>query len=161
MVLGICAGFQMLGRTIADPSGIEGPPGTAAGLGLLDVDTVLTARKTLRPVTGTALAAAFHGYEMHMGHTPLPADAEPFAILAASGPDGMTSGDGLVMGTYCHGLFGSGALRRALLARIGARGNGADHSPVVEAALDELAGELERHLDIDALLAVAQEAEPA
>jgi adenosylcobyric acid synthase len=160
-VLGICAGFQMLGRTIADPLGIEGPVRELPGLGLLDVDTVLGSRKTLRRVTGTALSASFEGYEMHMGRTPLPLGAAPFAMLEGGVPDGVVSADGLVLGSYCHGLLGSGALRRALLSRLGASGTGADHGPLVQAALDELAEELERHLDIDALLALAQAEERA
>jgi adenosylcobyric acid synthase len=157
-VLGICAGYQMLGRTIADPSGIEGPPSKIAGLGLLAGETVLGDRKTLRQVTGTALAEVFAGYEMHMGATELPAGTQPFAMLDGDRADGAISADGRVMGTYCHGLLASGGLRRALLGRIGARSDAADHSLIVEAALDELAQELERHLDIDGLIAVAAEA---
>ena len=51
-MLGICGGFQMLGRRISDPDGVEGPPGEAQGLALLDLDTVLTADKVLQPVRG-------------------------------------------------------------------------------------------------------------
>jgi adenosylcobyric acid synthase len=157
MILGICAGYQMLGRTICDPDGIEGSTREIAGLGLLASDTVLTSRKTLRAVTGSALSARFDGYEMHMGRTRLPNDAHAFATLDDGAVDGMVSADGRVMGTYCHGLLASGALRRALLERLGAHGNGADHQSVVDAALDELAGDLERHLDINALIDLARE----
>jgi adenosylcobyric acid synthase len=157
MILGICAGYQMLGRTIHDPDGIEGSTREIAGLGLLASDTVLTSRKTLRAVTGSALSARFDGYEMHMGRTRLPNDAHAFATLDDGAVDGMVSADGRVMGTYCHGLLASGALRRALLERLGAHGNGADHHLVVDAALDELAGDLERHLDIDALIDLSRE----
>jgi adenosylcobyric acid synthase len=157
-VLGICAGYQMLGRTIADPLGIEGTASQIFGLGLLAGDTVLGPRKTLRQVTGTTFAQDFFGYEMHMGATDLPAGTSPFAMLDGDRPDGAISADNRVMGTYCHGLLASGALRRALLERIGARSDAADHQQVVEGALDELAQELERHIDIDGLIAVAAEA---
>ena len=69
-VLGLCGGFQMMGRSVADPDGIEGPPATVEGLGLLDVETTLSAEKRLEPVRGTtADGAPFTGYEMHMGVT--------------------------------------------------------------------------------------------
>lgn len=157
MILGICAGYQMLGRMITDPLGIEGPVSRTAGLGLLDAETVLGSRKTLTQVRGAALSQPFEGYEMHMGITSVPAGSQPFAMLDSDRPDGMISADGLVMGTYCHGLLASGALRRALLTGIGVRSDATDHRLVVDAALEELAQELEGHLDIDALLALAME----
>ncbi|HUD29802.1 MAG TPA: cobyric acid synthase [Novosphingobium sp.] len=154
-VLGICGGYQMLGRTIADPAGIEGPPGEAAGLGLLDVATVLAGRKALAQVEGTAWGARFTGYEMHMGVTSGPDAARPFARLDGSRDDGATSRDGLVLGTYCHGLLAKPALRGLLLERIGAASDGIDHEARVDAALDALAEAMERHLDIDGLLALS------
>src|ERR1700761_7060239 len=79
-VLGLCGGFQMLGRAVADPDGIEGPPGQREGLGLLDVKTTLSNEKRLEPVSGTtADGAPFAGYEMHMGVTEGPARARPLA----------------------------------------------------------------------------------
>lgn len=158
-VLGICGGYQMLGRTIADPHGIEGPAGSAPGLGLLAVDTVLTRDKALRPAQGTALAAPIRGYEMHMGVTTGPDTARPFATLD-SGPDGAIAADGRVLGTYLHGLFQSTELRRALLARIGVASAGTDHAASVDAALDSIAADLETHVDVPALIALAQEAQP-
>ena len=155
-VLGICGGYQMLGRRIADPLGIEGTTRDIAGLGLIDGETRLTPEKTLRYVTGTALGARFDGYEMHMGETPRGGAATPFARLDDGRLDGAISPDGRVLGTYCHGLFAAPGLRAALLARIGARSDGLDHAVTVDAALDELAAELERHLDIAGLLALAQ-----
>jgi len=155
MVLGICGGYQMLGRTIADPLGIEGTPGTAPGLGLLDVVTELTAHKALLAVEGTALGEAFAGYEMHMGETTGPDCARPFAHLTGRGADGAISADGRVMGTYCHALLASTPLRRAVLARMGARSSGADYAHNVDQALDSLADALEQHLDIDGLLELA------
>jgi adenosylcobyric acid synthase len=155
-VLGICGGFQMLGRAIADPLGIEGAPGAIPGLGLLDVETRLLPDKTLREVRGQALGEALSGYEIHLGTTDGPDAARPFAILEGGRPDGAIGADGRVIGTYCHGLFGETGLRSALLARIGATSAGLDHAATVDAALDEIARALERHLDIDGLLALAR-----
>lgn len=156
-ILGICGGYQMLGRTIADPHGIEGPAGSAPGLGLLDVETELTRDKALRPARGTALGAEIRGYEMHMGVTTGPDTAAPFALLD-SGPDGAVAVGGQVLGTYLHGLFASTGLRRALLARIGVAGSDIDYAASVDAALDAIAAELETHVDIPALIALAREA---
>ncbi|MBB4858908.1 adenosylcobyric acid synthase [Novosphingobium chloroacetimidivorans] len=158
MILGICAGYQMLGQTISDPLGIEGVPSSVRGLALLDGETVLGERKTLQRVTGMALGAAFDGYEMHMGTTVLPAQAPSFAALDGGRRDGTITADGLVVGTYCHGLLASGELRRALLSRIGAASDANDHHRIVDEALDELACNLEECLDIDALIALARQA---
>ncbi|MCW1383729.1 cobyric acid synthase [Novosphingobium sp. KCTC 2891] len=156
IVLGLCGGYQMLGRTIADPFGIEGAPGTIAGLGLLDVTTCLTPDKALRHVSGAAFGATFDGFEMHMGETTGPDTARPFALLDGQRPDGAMSADSRVMGTYCHGLLAQPGLRSALLAQIGAKGTGRDHAALVNSALDDLAQALEQHLDIDGLIALAR-----
>jgi adenosylcobyric acid synthase len=155
-ILGICGGYQMLGLRIADPLGIEGASGEIQGLGLLDVETELASEKALRPAQGRALGESLQGYEMHMGITRGPDAERPFATLDGGRPDGAISADGRVMGTYCHGLFGSTDLRRALLARIGATSEGQDYGHTVDAALDEIAAELETHVDIDGLLRLAQ-----
>ncbi|SDA13023.1 cobyric acid synthase [Sphingomonas sp. NFR15] len=157
-VLGLCGGYQMLGRRIRDPHGIEGPAGEAAGLGLLDIETVLTREKALRPVHGHALGAPFHGYEMHMGETHGADAARAFARFDDGRTDGAVSADGRVMGSYVHGLLADPQQRAALLARLGAKASGRDYHASVDAALDEIAAELERHLDIDAILALAGEA---
>jgi adenosylcobyric acid synthase len=153
-VLGVCGGYQMLGKSVADPDGIEGAPGTSAGLGLIDVETVLTPVKQLRAehaadaVSGEAIA----GYHMHMGETTGPDRARPFAVIAGAG-EGARSADGRVMGTYLHGLFAADAFRRAFLD-----GHGSDlgYEAGVEKTLDALARHLETHLDLDALLALAR-----
>lgn len=157
-VLGLCGGYQMLGRTVADPDGMEGPAGTVEGLGLLAVDTVLGGDKTLSEVAGTARRARFHGYEMHLGRTTGPDAARPVALIDGGGADGAVSADGLVAGTYIHGLLGAAEQRRAWLATIGVAGQGPDHSASVDAALDAIAADLERHLDLDALLALSKTA---
>src|SRR3546814_11291938 len=90
MIVGLCGGYQMLGRLIADPLGIEGTPAKVEGLGLLDVETVLSPAKVLRRVTGTALGAPVTGYEMHMGEPRGPGTARAFAVLGdgkSGGPD--------------------------------------------------------------------------
>ncbi|MCC6914952.1 MAG: cobyric acid synthase [Rhodospirillaceae bacterium] len=153
-VLGICGGFQMLGRTVADPDGIEGPPGESEGLGLLDVATLLTGEKTLRPVSGQVAGAPFDGYEMHVGRTEGPDLERPFLHMDGT-PDGAISRDGRIAGTYVHGLFARGEARAAVLAPFNVTSNRRDHAGVVDALLDEIANELAGILDIDALAAIA------
>jgi len=155
-ILGICGGYQMLGRRISDPHGIEGPPGEIAGLGLLDCETVLTPRKALRRVEGVALGRRFAGFEMHMGETSGADCARPFAMLTDARPDGALSADGRVMGSYVHGAFSGTGLRAALLETLGGRSDGHDHAATVDAALDAIAAELETHLDMDGLLRLAR-----
>ena len=156
-VLGLCGGYQMLGRTIADPDGIEGPPGTVAGLGLLAVDTVLTADKVTRPAAGVEVASGLEvaGYEIHLGRTEGPDCARPFAVLAGR-PDGATSADGLVAGTYLHGAFAGDAVRAAFLARLGVPSE-LSYEAGIEATLDALADHLSEHIDTERLLAIARE----
>nr|WP_087574794.1 cobyric acid synthase [Sphingomonas sp. CDS-1] len=154
-ILGICGGYQMLGRRIDDPDGIEGPPGSVDGLGLLDVETRLTPVKTLERTSGTALGQAFSGYEMHVGMTDGPDCARPFAIMEAGRPDGGSSKDGTVMGTYIHGLFASTGLRAAFLARLGHESALRDYQMSVNDALDQIAMQLEKHVDMDALVRIA------
>ncbi len=154
-VLGVCGGFQMLGARVADPEGIEGPPGEAAGLGLLDVETVLTGEKLLQPVAGHGLGADFDGYEMHVGETSGAGLSRPLLTLAGEGDHGAVSADGRIMGAYVHGLFQAGAFRAAFLASLGATSSGRDHGDVVDAALDEIAAVLEASLDIAALARIA------
>ena len=152
MILGLCGGYQMLGTMVSDPLGIEGPPSEAPGLGLLDVATRLAPDKTLRKVRGTALQAEVEGYEMHLGRTEGPDTERPFAMLEDGSPDGAISADGQVLGTYLHGALAHPDLRRALLARLGATASGRDYAADIDAALDEIADALERHLDVDGLL---------
>ncbi|MEA1672538.1 cobyric acid synthase [Nitrospirillum sp. BR 11163] len=161
-VLGLCGGYQMLGRVVADPDGIEGPPGTAAGLGYLDVETVLAPAKTLRAVTGrdAASGAALTGYEMHLGVTQGPDRARPLLHLDAEGggmvAEGAVSFGGRIAGTYVHGLFGHDAQRAAWLKRWNVAPGLDSYDGTVEAALNELAMAAERHLDLDALWAISR-----
>ena len=155
-VLGLCGGYQMLGRRIADPHGIEGVSGAIDGLGLLDVETTLQPVKALRHVTGEALGGRFSGYEMHMGETGGGDTVRPFARLDDWRVDGAISASGTVMGSYVHGLFGDAGLRGALLAHMGIAATGQDYTADVDRALDEIAASLEEHVDITALIALAQ-----
>jgi adenosylcobyric acid synthase len=154
-VLGLCGGYQMLGRRISDPDGVEGG-GTADGLGLLDVETVMGGDKVTVPVTGRHVATGepVAGYEIHLGRTEGPDCVRP--VLDLDGRlDGARSPDGRVAGTYVHGLFAADRFRRAFLEDLGAAGSNLDYEAGVETALDALAGHLERHVDIDRLLAIA------
>ena len=153
-VLGLCGGYQMLGRRVADPEGVEGPPGDIAGLGLLPVDTVLGGDKRLLEVRGELHGVPFTGFEMHVGRTT--GDAEPLLRFADGRVDGAVSADGLVAGCYVHGLFGHDAQRAAWLRRFGAPVSGLQYWAGVEGVLDELAVHLERHIDVGSLLALAR-----
>jgi adenosylcobyric acid synthase len=162
-LLGLCAGLQMLGRRVRDPLGIEGPPGEAEGLGLLDVETELTDRKRLAEAHGRAVAngAPVRGYEMHVGRTFGFDCARPMLVLDA-GPDGAVSADGRVMGCHLHGLFAADGFRHAFLDRLRPRADsGLAFEAGVEAALERLADHLEVHLDLDRLIAIARGADAA
>ena len=161
-VLGVCGGYQMLGRRIADPHGVDGAPGEAEGLGLLDVDTVMTGEKRVAAARGACAlsGAAIDGYEIHMGRTTGPDAARPLALVEeASGrkPDGARSADGRVEGTYLHGVFTNDAFRRDWLARAGAPATGAVcYHAEVEAAIDALADHVEAAVDVEALWRLAR-----
>ncbi len=157
-VLGLCAGYQMLGRRVADPGGIEGLAGEAKGLGLLDVETVLTAEKTLQPVTGVELRSntAVTGYEMHVGRTDGPGARRPMLRIGTR-VDGAVSADGRVMGCHVHGLFSSDGFRRAFLERLGGKADATlAFEARVESALEALADHCETHLDVPRLLEIAR-----
>ncbi|MBD8065538.1 cobyric acid synthase [Devosia sp. PTR5] len=153
-ILGICGGYQMLGRTIADPAGLEGLPGTSEGLGLLDLKTTLQPTKTLRTENAVHLASGqpVTGYHMHMGDTLGPDRARPFARVGGD-DEGAVSANGRVMGTYLHGLFASDLFRRAFLGDAASPDIAYEDS--IEATLDALAAHLEKHVDIDRLLSLA------
>jgi adenosylcobyric acid synthase len=156
-ILGLCGGYQMLGHSIDDPAGSEGPPGEAPGLGLLDVDTVLVGDKRLVEVTGHEVATGMpvQGYEMHLGVTSGPGLARPMLDLDGLS-DGAISADGRVMGCYLHGLFSSDSFRHAFLVQFGTAASTFAYEPMIETVLDNLADHLEQHLDLDALLAAAR-----
>jgi adenosylcobyric acid synthase len=157
-VLGLCGGYQMLGRSIADPDGIEGPPGPAVGLGLLEVTTELTGDKSLVAVKGRTVAddVAVAGYEMHIGRTTGEGTQRPLLRLDDGRVDGAVSTDGRVAGSYLHGFFAGDAQRAAWLARLGAPASSLAYEALVEQTLDALAAHLAAHLDVDRLLSLAR-----
>ncbi|OCW57604.1 cobyric acid synthase [Hoeflea olei] len=157
-IIGICGGFQMLGRRVSDPEGLEGGVTEAEGLGLLDVDTEMAPEKTVRNSSARSAEhdVALSGYEIHLGVTHGPDSARPMTIIDGR-PDGAISADGKVAGTYLHGLFDADAYRAKLLAGFGIRGGETDYRAMVDAALDEIAGELDRLVGFDRILAMAAE----
>ena len=162
MVMGLCGGYQMLGQTIDDPQGVEGAAGATTGLGHLAVDTVLATDKTLARVTASApiFDAMVTGYEIHMGRTDGADCARPLLNIAGR-PDGAMSDDGLVIGTYVHGIFADDGFRRAFLddlaARRGLSGRfgEVDFTGRVDSVLDELAAHMAANLDLDAFAEMA------
>ena len=157
LVLGLCGGFQMLGRRVSDPDGIEGQPAVADGLGWLDMETVLTGEKTLVEASGFACESGLPvcGYEMHVGKSVGPALNNPFLTLEGR-PEGAVSADGRIIGCYVHGLFAADDFRHDFLSRIKAREiSSVAYERQVETVLDQLADQLERHLDIPEMMRIA------
>lgn len=154
-VLGICGGYQMLGRTVSDPQGIEGPPGTVDGLGLLDVDTVMKPEKRLAVVSGHHIDSGetITGYEIHIGTTTGPDQERPVFHIDGR-PEGAASPDGRVSGAYLHGMFSEDGFRSAFLRAMGTSGGGVGYEAGVDATLDTLAGHLETHVNIEGLLSL-------
>jgi adenosylcobyric acid synthase len=152
IVIGLCGGYQMLGRAIRDPAGHEGPPGAVEGLGLLDVETTLSGEKRLEPARGETDGIPFSGYEMHMGVTTGSDCARPFGRLSGGAPEGAVSADGRVIGTYIHGLFHTDRQRAAWLARLGAGQPAIAHDALIESTLDRLAAHIGAHVDVEGIL---------
>jgi adenosylcobyric acid synthase len=158
-ILGLCGGYQMLGRLIADPQGVEGKPEKVFGLGLLDVETVLGGTKRLAATRGIDLQTGMpvEGYEMHLGLTTGPGSSRPMLRLI-DGTDGAISADGHAAGCYLHGLFAGDRFRAAFLAELGAPSGDLAYEQQIESVLDALADHLEANLDLPRLLAAARPA---
>ncbi|UWQ78026.1 cobyric acid synthase [Leisingera sp. S132] len=156
-VLGLCGGYQMLGKTIDDPEGVDGRPGKVEGLGLLDVHTVMAGEKrvTLTEAVTRDGNLPVSGYEIHMGRT-TGADCARAWLSIDGRAEGAASADGRVKGSYLHGLFSGDAFRASVLASLGAESQ-AGYEDGVEQVLDALADHLERYMDLDQLLELAQE----
>ncbi|WP_243613260.1 cobyric acid synthase [Shimia aestuarii] len=156
-VLGICGGYQMLGRVVRDPDGIEGPAGETEGLGLLDIETVMTPEKRLCETGAIHVGSgqAFRGYEIHIGRSEGPDRARPFARIDGV-DEGAASPDGRIVGSYLHGMFRDDDFRAAWLNALGAEASEARYGAVVETVLDGLADHMEAHLDVAGLLAAAR-----
>lgn len=156
-VLGICGGYQMLGQSVSDPDGIEGPAGDTPGLGLLDIATVMSPDKTLARVTATHAASGLDvsGYEIHIGRSEGPDCTRPFAYIDGRA-EGAISPDGRITGSYLHGLFATDAFRSAYLAGLQITPSSQQHGALIERTLDALADHVEAHVDVTALLAQAR-----
>lgn len=157
-VLGICAGYQMLGKVVLDPDRIEGHQDSARGLGLLDITTTMTGNKQLRAIAGTDLVtgSAVSGYEMHLGLSTGAATAHPFIRFDNGATDGALSPDSRILGCHIHGLFHSPAFRSAFLARLGVQSNEEDYTHRVEQSLDAIAAQLEQSVNIAKLKGIAR-----
>ena len=167
-VMGICAGYQMLGYNLLDPDGVESPRAETPGLGLLEVSTTFLKSKSTHQVTGRVAegrgllggcpGVEVTAYEIHMGVTTHEAVSHPFTIESRSGravdlPDGALDAEGLTLGTYMHGIFHNSAVRRSILEYAAMR-KGADLSAAggdidQNAEYDRLAALVRTHLDMD------------
>jgi len=156
-VLGLCGGYQMLGRSIDDPKGIEGPSSKVEGLGLLEVETVMTPNKAVRPVTGHQISDGAHvsGYEIHIGETNGPARNNPWFMIEDR-PEGACSENGRVCGSYLHGIFVEDAFRKSYLHRFSPGLEVQAYTTEIETILDDLGRHIETALDLDALLRIAK-----
>jgi adenosylcobyric acid synthase len=158
-VLGICGGFQMLGREIADPDAIESPePAVMPGLGLLDVSTVMGPAKVLRRfVSATQEGIKVSGYEIHAGRTYGPGMERPMMMLLGGVPEGAVSPDGKICGCYIHGLFTSDGYRDKFLSefRGGETHSGLRYSAEIDRTLNALADRVREELDVKALAETA------
>jgi len=156
-VLGICGGYQMLGRILNDPDGIEGSPGAVPGLGLLDVTTEMKPKKHLARVDGLELESdtSVSGYEIHIGETGGP-DTVRAWLKVGEELHGAASQSGQIRGCYLHGIFGENAFRQAFLARLGAGSHSIDYGARVQETLDELAEHIAGHLDVEKILSLAE-----
>jgi len=157
-LLGLCGGYQMLGKSVADPTGIEGEAGAFEGLGYLDVATELAGEKRLEAVTGRECESGeeVHGYEMHMGVTEGPDRVRPFLKLT-HGAEGARSDDGMIAGSYVHGIFAADGFRHTYLNRITERRrSGVVWEARVDETLDALANHLEDALDLGRLMEIAR-----
>lgn len=155
-ILGICGGYQILGRTVADPDGIEGPAGMDEGLGLLQIDTVMSPEKHLTNVQArhAATGLGFNGYEIHIGRSDGPDRARPFAYIGSETQEGAVSANGRIQGSYLHGMFRDDGFRAAWLGSLGVASE-ANYDAEVDSVLDALADHLETHLDVEGMIEIA------
>lgn len=158
-VMGICGGYQMLGRTVYDPHGIEGEAGSSEGLGLLDLETTIEQTKQLRQVCGTLQFPEQHavnvtGYEIHAGHTQGAALNHPL-IRLGDAVDGVLSDDGQIFGTYLHGIFDHSEACTAILQWAGlSEVRVESYDDIREDGINCISDTVEAHLDMDAILKI-------
>jgi adenosylcobyric acid synthase len=156
-VMGICAGYQMLGRVVRDPHHIEGSVTAMAGFGFIDMETEMTADKVLREVTGTdaITGARVSGYEMHVGRSRKATAVPPMIRCNDGSYDGAVTDNGRVFGCHLHGVFAAPEYRSALLARLGVESIGGDYRDKIDTALDDIAAVLGGSLSLDVISAIA------
>jgi len=155
-ILGVCGGYQMMGKSVQDPGGLEGRPGATPGLDLLPVETVLQAPKTTTLTGFNWEGAAGGGYEIHMGATERMGGRALFEITSkngapAQGLDGCVAGDGRYMGTYIHGLFDTAGITRRWLSSVGLGALSVVHDcglPARQAEYAKLATHFSEHVDM-------------
>ena len=160
-VIGICGGYQMLGRFVHDPEGLEGKSGSTEGLGHLDVETTILPEKQTRLIKGAAYVGGsknvsthrVRGYEIHLGETMGPDTERPMLSIDDGRSDGAISGDGRIMGCYMHGLFASDSYRNAWLDAFNQKTGGKKfcYNEALQGALDALADHIEFHVDIETI----------
>jgi len=157
MVIGICGGFQILGRKILDPDSLEGNVSETEGLGLLDMITEIGERKLTRNSNAIHLLSGLPltGYEIHMGNSFGP-DCRYAPLKINNVKDGAASPDGKIWGTYLHGLFSADAFRHYFIENFGAKPDKSGHFEKVDNALDKIADELEKAVDVDTLFRLAR-----
>lgn len=168
-VIGICGGYQILGKVINDPHGVESSMGSIEGLGLLEMETTLEEEKTTTRVQGKIQSdflgmdlkdSVVGGYEIHMGETVSTGDTEPFILLNDGRADGGISADQTVMGTYLHGIFDNDAFREALIRTLKSRkqieddGERIDFKAFKEEQYELLAKAVEENLDMTTLFKI-------
>ena len=150
-ILGICGGYQMLGKTLSDPEGFDGAPATVEGLGFLDISTVFTGQKRVTPWEGTYGDLNVTGFEIHSGISSGNDCARPLF----SGPDGARSPDDLIWGTYIHGLFTADDFRKEVLTQLGAKTSNYNYEQHMQQILNDWADVLEESVSIETLLSLA------
>ena len=156
-ILGLCGGYQMLGTKIYDPDGLEGGAAETDGLGLLQVETVMRARKTLRAVSAFHVETSLEikGYEIHLGESRGDDCIRPFAIIEERA-DGASSIDGRVQGSYVHGLFSQDKFRKKFLHGLGISVKGFSYDIEIERTIDRLADHIETYIDVDKIFSLAR-----
>ena len=157
LVIGLCGGYQMLGKTVGDPDGIEGHSTQIDGLGLLDISTIIRGEKSLKKVSGQDAQSgiSISGFEMHIGETTGPDTQQPWLILEQGRPDGARSKDGRVLGSYVHGLFAEDTFRAAFLKDFrGGVFRSIYYNQQIEQTLDQLADHLCQHISTDTLFQI-------
>ncbi len=148
-IIGLCGGYQMLGKTLSDPYGVEGAVATVKGLGLLDVDTVFTGKKTVSKWQGEYNKISVSGYEIHVGKTEGADCLRP--VFHGIKPEGASSEDGLVWGSYIHGIFANDAFR----ARVAGGKSGYNYMQDIETIIDGWADILEENIVLNKMLQLA------